>query len=129
MTILKSKTILIVEDDQDISFAISKLLEDEGYIILAAENGIAALELIQKQGVPNLILLDMIMPKMNGWEFAREFAAKYGSPCPIIVMTAAADAKQRAKEINAIDFIEKPFNFDKFLALIKKHLEDYAIKF
>ena len=48
---------------------------------------------------------------MNGWEFAKEFAAKYDHLCPIIAMTAAADAKQRAKDINAADLIEKPFDF------------------
>ena len=122
MTGLTSKTILVVEDDPSISFVMSELLEDEGFKVQVAENGVAALELLQRDGVPNLILLDMIMPKMNGWEFAKEFAAKYDHLCPIIAITAAADAKQRAKDINAVDLIEKPFDFDKFLATIKKHI-------
>ena len=122
MTILKSKTIFVVEDDPEISFVLSELLEAEGFKVQVAENGVVALELVQKYGVPNLILLDMIMPKMNGWEFAKEFAANYDHLCPIIAMTAAADAKQRAKDINAADLIEKPFDFDKFLETIKKHI-------
>ena len=122
MTILKSKTIFVIEDDPGISFVLSELLEGEGFKVQVAENGVVALELLQKHGVPSLILLDMIMPKMNGWEFAKEFTEKYDHLCPIIVMTAAADAKQRAKDINAVDLIEKPFDFDQFLATIKKHI-------
>ena len=122
MTILKSKTIFVIEDDPGISFVLSELLEGEGFKVQVAENGIVALELLQKHGVPSLILLDMIMPKMNGWEFAKEFTEKYDHLCPIIAMTAAADAKQRAKDINAVDLIEKPFDFDKILATIKKHI-------
>lgn len=122
MTILKSKTIFIIEDDPGISFVLSELLEGEGFIVQVAENGVEALELLHKHGVPSLILLDMIMPKMNGWEFAKVFTEKYDHLCPIIVMTAAADAKQRAKDINAVDLIEKPFDFDQFLATIKKHI-------
>jgi CheY-like chemotaxis protein len=122
MTILKSKTIFVVEDSPDISFVLSELLESEGFKVQVAENGVVALELLQKYGVPDLILLDMIMPKMNGWEFAKEFTEKYDHLCPIIAMTAAADAKQRAKDINAVDFIEKPFDFDKLLATINKHI-------
>ena len=122
MTILKSKTIFVIEDDPGISFVLSELLEGEGFKVQVAENGVVALELLQKHGVPSLILLDMIMPKMNGWEFAKEFTEKYDHLCPIIAMTAAADAKQRAKDINAVDLIEKPFDFDKILATIKKHI-------
>ena len=121
MTILKSKTILIVEDDPDISFVLSDFLESEGYTVQVAENGAAALLLLSKHGVPNLILLDMMMPVMNGWQFALEFVAKFDHLCPIIVMTAAADAEQRAKDVSAIGWIGKPFDLDKLLALIKKH--------
>ena len=122
MTILKPKTIFVIEDDPGISFVLAELLEGEGFKVQVAENGVVALELLRKHGVPSLILLDMIMPKMNGWEFAKEFTEKYDHLCPIIAMTAAADAKQRAKDINAVDLIEKPFDFDKFLATIKKHI-------
>lgn len=122
MTILKSKTIFVAEDNPDISFVLSELLEGEGFKVQVAENGVVALELLQKYGMPDLILLDMIMPKMNGWEFAKEFTEKYDHLCPIIAMTAAVDANQRAKDINAVDLIEKPFDFDKFLATIKKHI-------
>ena len=122
MTISKLKTILIVEDDEDILFSLQILLEDEGYKAHVAGNGLVALELIKKYGVPDLILLDMMMPVMNGWQFSLEFKALYVHLCPIIVMTAAADAEQRAKDIGAIGWLGKPFNFNKLLAVIKKHV-------
>ncbi|MGK5086203.1 response regulator transcription factor [Bdellovibrionota bacterium FG-2] len=115
-----SKTILIVEDDKNILFAASALLEGEGYTVVCAENGEMALDLLKEQGMPHLILLDMIMPVMNGWEFAKEFQVKYGTQAPIVVMTAAADAQSRAKDIGAIGWIGKPFILDELLALIKK---------
>lgn len=117
------KKILIVEDDLDISFALSSFLEFEGHKVDVAENGLIALDLLGKHGVPDLILLDMKMPVMNGWEFASEFNAKYDSLCPIVVMTAAADAKRRAEDINAVGYIEKPFAFDRLRDVIKKYIK------
>ena len=117
----KTKTILIVEDDPDISFVLSTWLESENYFAYFAENGAIALELIKQNGIPHLILLDMMMPIMNGWEFAKELELRYGKPCPIIVMTAAENAQGRAYDIGAADWISKPFLLDHVLELIKKH--------
>lgn len=116
-----SNRILIVEDDGDIAFALSTLLESEGYDVHIANNGLEALSALKEKGLPDLILLDMMMPLMNGWEFAAEFRRQYSEVCPIIVMTAAADARQRASDVNASEWIEKPFAFKKFLELVKKY--------
>jgi len=121
MTSTQQKSILIIEDDKDIVFALTDFLETEGYKILAAENGFSALELLNKSELPNLILLDMMMPIMNGWQFALEFVSKFDHLCPFVIMTAAADAKKRAEEVSAVGWIEKPFELDKVLELIKKH--------
>lgn len=83
------KTILIVEDDSDLLFALSLFLEGNGYAVYGAENGSVALEQLKKHGLPNLILLDMVMPVMDGWEFARKFKAHYQSEAPIIVVKKA----------------------------------------
>ncbi len=117
----EQKSILIVEDDKEIVFALTDFLESEGYTVLSAENGFAALELLQLNKLPNLVLLDMMMPIMNGWQFALEFVAKFDRQCPFVVMTAAADAKQRAEEVSAVGWIEKPFELDRALELIKKY--------
>lgn len=115
------KTILVVEDEKDILSTLKDFLECEGYNVLTAENGLMALDVLNKSEMPNLILLDMKMPKMNGWEFASAFFEKYKNASPIIVTTAAVDAEQRAKDAKAIDWVEKPFNLDLLLEKIKKH--------
>jgi CheY-like chemotaxis protein len=115
------KTILLVEDDPDILIAVGLFLESEGYSVLQAGNGMAALESIQVHGIPHLILLDMKMPVMNGWEFAEKFSGEYGGKAPIVVMTAADDAAQRARDIHAVGWIGKPFELDDILEIVKKN--------
>lgn len=114
------KFILIVEDDETISSTIRAFLESEGYAILTAVNGAEALDQLKNKSMPHLILLDMKMPVMNGWQFALEFLNRHDHKSPIVVMTAAADAEQRAKDIHAIGWVGKPFLLDELLRTIKK---------
>jgi CheY-like chemotaxis protein len=114
------KTILVVDDEKEILLTLQDFLESEGYNVLAAENGLKAMQLLEKFGVPDLILLDMKMPIMNGWEFANKFHDRHDHLSPVVVITAAADAEQRAKDINADGWIEKPFNLDSLLSKIKQ---------
>lgn len=118
---VRKKTILIVEDEKDILFTLKEFLESENYHILVAENGFEAMQLLKTSGIPDLILLDMKMPVMNGWEFAIEFLDKHDHQSPIVVITAAADAEQRAKDISAVGWVEKPFDLDVLLKTIKKY--------
>jgi CheY-like chemotaxis protein len=116
-----NKTILIIEDEEEILYTLKDFLELEGYQVLTALNGFEAIQLLEKSKMPNLILLDMKMPIMNGWEFAAAFLAKYDHKCPIVITTAAGDAAQRAKDIKANDWISKPFDLDTLLEKIKKN--------
>jgi CheY-like chemotaxis protein len=70
--------------------------------------------------MPGVILLDMRMPVMNGWEFARAFAERHGRACPIVVVTAAENARLRAEEIGADAWLEKPFDVDAVLAAVER---------
>lgn len=115
------KIILIIEDEFEIRDTLKEFLELEGYEVLAAENGLAAMELLN-HSKPHLIILDMMMPIMNGWEFATAYYAKFSPPSPIIVLTAAANAEQRAKDIQAVSWAEKPFDFYELLDKIKSHI-------
>lgn len=115
------KTILIIEDEKVILHTLKDFLEVEGFDVLIAGNGLVALELLNNTPMPDLLLLDMKMPKMNGWEFAKVYAEKFSERAPIIVATAAVDAEQRARDVNAIDWVEKPFNLDILLEKIKKY--------
>lgn len=114
--------ILIVEDDPNLLITIQMILEDSDYSVMTATNGLEALEVIRQYGLPRLILLDMKMPVMNGWEFARKFYADFGNSTPIVVLTAAEDARKRAEEVNANDHLGKPFEIEDLLMLLKKHL-------
>lgn len=117
-----SNKILIVEDDNDISFVLKSMIELDGYSAFTAENGQVALDLIKSEGPFQLIFLDMQMPVMNGWLFAENFYKLYGQAVPIVVMTAAADSKRRAREVNANDCLAKPFEITDFQAMVRKYL-------
>lgn len=116
------RRLLVVEDDPDLSGLLTIILSDAGYRVRAAENGAVALARVAEE-MPELILLDMRMPVMNGWEFAREFRARYGRRAArILVVTAAENARNRAQEIDADGWIEKPFDLDAVLEAVARHL-------
>ncbi len=110
--------ILVVDDDASIRVTVSEFLEDEGFQVETAPNGRAALELVLRQQ-PTLILLDMRMPIMDGWAFADELRAR-GIIVPIVVMTAAQDARRWADEIGATAYVAKPFDFPSLLTIFDR---------
>lgn len=114
------KTVMVIEDDTDIRTSLKEILELQGYDVLTAENGLDALSVLKGSAKPNLILLDMKMPIMDGWEFAEKFHKTYDNSTPIVVVTAAADAEQRAKDIHATGWISKPFEMGEMLKKIKE---------
>ncbi len=118
----KPPSILVVDDDTDLLDLTALALEREGYEVRSAHDGLEALEMIE-QFMPSLILLDMRMPRMNGWEFAEEFRARHDRAVPIVVITAAAQARRHAEEIGAEGFISKPFPMSKLLSTVRSKLE------
>jgi DNA-binding response OmpR family regulator len=121
MMIQSETTILVIEDDKPIQSLLAEFLSSAGYKVLVADNGLNGLKVIQEQGMPNLILLDMMMPVMDGSKFGEEFLNKYKNPCPIIVMSAAIDVEDRAKALNAAAYVIKPYIFDNMLELVGTH--------
>jgi CheY-like chemotaxis protein len=111
--------ILVVEDDRDIQGALCDLLTLKGYQVVAADHGGIALDIVQHERV-GLILLDMKMPVMDGWEFAREYRARVTTPAPVVVLTAARDAAKWAGEVEATAYLSKPFELDELLVLVKQ---------
>jgi CheY-like chemotaxis protein len=115
------KTILVADDDQDLLNLVALLLTGEGYEVKTASDGREALAVVERQ-MPDLILLDMKMPVMNGWEFAAKYHATYSStPAPIVVLTAAADARKAADEVGAASFVGKPFDLDTLIRAVKRY--------
>lgn len=111
--------ILIVDDDEGIRDIVAMALTDEGYRVVTAEHGAAALQAIARQP-PAVILLDMRMPVMDGWEFARLYRQGPGPHAPIIVVTAARDASARAAQIDAEGVLAKPFGMVALLQVVSE---------
>lgn len=120
---MTKKSVLVVDDDADVLASITQLLRLRDYHVEVASNGQEALDRLAS-GLPGVILLDMKMPVMNGWEFARIFRQRHDHLTPIIVVTAAADAQQRAEEIGAEAWLAKPFESGDLYQQVANHLVD-----
>jgi CheY-like chemotaxis protein len=110
--------ILVVDDDPAILLTISDILRFEGYAVETATNGAEALERIQASR-PALVLLDMRMPVLDGWKFSRILRQR-GFNLPIVVMTAAQDARRWAREIGAAGVLAKPFDLSDLLDTVAR---------
>ena len=117
----RAGSVLVVEDDPDLVDLMAVILQDAGYRVATATDGLAALARVEAE-MPSLILLDMRMPRMNGWEFAGEFRARWDRSCPIVVVTAAENARLRAEEIGADGWLEKPFELEDVIRVVERHL-------
>lgn len=112
--------VLIVEDDPDVRTDLVFFLGDCGLDVVAASDGFEALGRLHRGLAPRLILLDLMMPRMNGWELREELLA---SPTlreiPVIVMSAARDFIVNRALLQAVDFVEKPFDVDQLVARVQ----------
>jgi len=116
------KSVLVVDDDPDLLGLVQLLLEGVGYRVITAGEGQEALSRVAEK-MPDLILLDMKMPGMNGWDFARAFRQRYDRAAPIVVLTAAEDARKRAEEIGAEGYLGKPFDIDELIRIVERNLD------
>lgn len=112
-----SPTILVVEDDDVIRDLLQDLLEDEGYRVRSARNGLEGLNLIDEV-CPDLIISDVVMPKLDGFGF-REAARKEGCQARFILMSAMA----RFGPWHDAVFLPKPFEVDHLLKIVERELE------
>jgi len=110
--------ILVVDDDPAIRTTIADILGLEGYAVETAANGAEALDAVARQ-YPSVIVLDMRMPVMDGWTFARELEAR-AIRLPIIVITAAQNARHWAEEIRADAYLPKPFDLNDLLETVER---------
>ena len=110
--------VLIVDDEPDIRATVSAMLEIEGYGVAEAANGADALAVVEAHP-PDVILLDMRMPVLDGWGFAAEMRRR-NHAIPIVVMTAARDAARWAEEVAAAAFVAKPFGYDDLIAAVER---------
>jgi DNA-binding response OmpR family regulator len=121
-----SKEILIVEDEPGVMAAIRFLMEQQGYNVRVAEKGEDALDLLSTNK-PHLVLLDIMLPGMNGWEVCEAIRSnpEYRN-VKIVFLTARRDEAEIAKglDLGANAYITKPFNNDQLIARVKALLQD-----
>ena len=113
--------VLVVDDDLDMVEVMELVLKDAGYPTRTALNGQQALDAVA-QAMPALILLDMLMPVMNGWQFAQAFRSRYGRAVPIVVATAAEHIERRRNGLDVTDVLPKPFEISDLLRLVARHV-------
>jgi two-component system response regulator (stage 0 sporulation protein F) len=117
-----SNKILIVDDQYGIRILLNEVFQKEGYKTFQAANGVQALDIVQKHS-PDLVLLDMKIPGMDGIEILKRIKA-INQDIRVIIMTAYGelDMIQETKELGAIMHFAKPFDIDELRAAVKKHL-------
>jgi CheY-like chemotaxis protein len=117
-----SGDIVVIEDDADTRETLKDVLCLEGFSVSTAENGAAGLELIERIGPPCLILLDLMMPVMSGWEFlerVREHEAPSVGDAPIVVLSAAADLVDVGRRFGC-DVVRKPADIGQLVDIARR---------
>ncbi|TBL70786.1 response regulator transcription factor [Paenibacillus thalictri] len=119
-------SILIVDDDRNIRELIKVYLIKESYMVFEAGNGVAALALLEKERV-DLVVLDIMMPQMDGWELCREI--KRTSDLPVLMVTAKGEAAHKIKgfQLGTDDYIVKPFDPQELVLRVRALLKRYRI--
>src|SRR4051812_26885737 len=117
------RRILVVEDDPEILGALSGLLEEEGYDVQSVSDARDALQRLRSGPAPEVIILDLMMPGMDGWEF-RTIQRADPSLSSIPVVAISADTSAKAAAIDATSFLRKPFRFADLLATVEKIIDD-----
>lgn len=115
------KSILVVDDDEGIREILQMAFMTEGYSVTTAANGKEALDILSQSPHYGLILLDLMMPKMNGWEFVEAFQKTSHPQIPIILMTAYTD---RVKNIDVKEVISKPMDFEALLRRVQANYKE-----
>ena len=126
---MSSGLVLVVDDEPDIRMTVKEILEDEGYQVAVAENAAAARE-ARRQLRPDVVLLDIWMPDLDGISLLREWAANGTPPCPVIMMSGhgTVETAVEATRLGAYDFVEKPISLAKLLLTIERAREANRLK-
>jgi two-component system chemotaxis response regulator CheY len=116
-----SRTVLVVDDDPGVLEVLELALSAEGYQVVLARNGREALERAAARR-PNVMLVDLMMPIMDGWQFVRECRKiqSYGQT-PVIILSAARNVNEAARDLGVQAVVSKPFNLDDLLNLVASH--------
>jgi CheY-like chemotaxis protein len=115
------RKVLVVDDDDDLTGAVQQVLRDAGYSVATVHHGAAALELVQHVS-PDLILLDLSMPIMDGWSFVSQYRRDAKSGARIVLLTGHQQAPDIARSLGADGYITKPFELDELVGIVAREL-------
>jgi CheY-like chemotaxis protein len=120
-----AREILIVEDDTALREALTQVLSDEGYDLLSARDGLEAVNCLKRGHRPDVILLDLSMPVVNGWEF-RMFQKREPevADIPVILITAGGYSRDEVAWLEPSALIHKPLNLPHLLEVVRRHCVD-----
>lgn len=120
--------ILVVDDDLHIRELICVILSKEGFSIVEASDGEEALSVLEAERI-DLIILDIMMPNMDGWTFCQEVRGYYSNNLPILMLTAKGETAQKVKgfDLGADDYLVKPFDVAELVARVKVLLKRYQV--
>jgi CheY-like chemotaxis protein len=117
-------TILIVDDSAHIRDLLIDYLEEEGYSAEGAANGLEAIQCLHTRPF-QLVLLDVMMPIMNGWQMLQAMRAEPAfAAIPVMLMTAADNVRERALQQGAVAYMPKPLDLDKLLDIVQYYVGD-----
>lgn len=123
------KTILIIEDEEDHLEIVKLILEQHNYNIISARNGREGVESAQKN-VPNLIILDVMLPEMNGYEVCKAVKGSSNTrSIPVIMLSIRSNPEdiEAAYKVGANKYMTKPFNLEELVKEVKKHLGEETL--
>jgi CheY-like chemotaxis protein len=119
---LSCHSILVIDDDPDIRASLTEILGGEGYRVAGARNGREALDYLKRRTRPSLILLDMMMPDMDGWRFRREQQKLPElASIPVVILSAHGDVRDAALVLGAADYLRKPLQVDSLLEIAERY--------
>jgi two-component system KDP operon response regulator KdpE len=121
-----AQTILVVDDEQKLLDLVRTILEKENYLIIEARNGYEAIEKIRAE-LPDLVILDVMMPEMDGFEALREIRQASNVPVIMLTVQATESDKVRGLELGADDYVAKPFDHRELLSRVKAALRRAAM--
>jgi CheY-like chemotaxis protein len=114
--------VLIVEDDDEIRGLLAEMLADGGYEVTTARNGVEALAELRGARRPNVILLDLIMPVMDGWQMRAEMLADPAiADIPVVIVSGAADVQDGSDALKAARVLTKPVKWPVLLESVRAH--------
>ena len=119
---LSCHSILVVDDDADIRESLTEILGEEGYRVAGARNGREALEYLRNETRPSLILLDMMMPEMDGWRLRLELQkVPELASIPVVILSAHESVRDAALALGAADYLRKPLRLKSLLEVAERY--------